>query len=82
MSGEALVAAVVTLLLVAAFMCLGTWGQRGLCKWTRGNSVPMTALKLFVNILTGGLLGLIMNVSLPDQQEPCLPAAEQPDRAR
>jgi hypothetical protein len=57
--------AVLCLVLLAAWMVLG---QRGMCKWTHGNSLTLTFFKMLLNLFTGNLLAVGLNFGLP---EPC-----------
>jgi len=57
----------VVVLVLAAVMILSVFGQRGMCKWTKGSGIGLTILKNIANLFTMNILGIVLNFALPDQ---------------
>jgi len=57
----------IAVLVLAAFMVLSVFGQRGMCKWTKGSGIGLTILKNIANLFTMNILGIVLNFALPDR---------------
>jgi len=57
----------IAVLVLAAFMVLSVFGQRGMCKWTKGSGIGLTILKNIANLFTMNILGIVLNFALLDR---------------
>jgi hypothetical protein len=58
---------IIFILFIVIYAIISYYSMKGMCKWTYGDSPVVGILKMGLNMLTSGILGIILSITIPDE---------------